>query len=116
MKGEKILSAFLININWLLILSLVIVAVLETQKSEKFLSEFLTNINWLLIIFSLIIGSAILSVLGDSVGSKYGKKRISLFGLRPKRTSQLITALTGGLIAVGAVLETQKVKKFCRHS
>jgi len=39
--------------------------------------------------------------LGDSLGSKYGKKRISLFGLRPKRTSQLITALTGASIAIG---------------
>ena len=61
---------------------------------------FLSDTNWLLI-FSLIFGSAILSVLGDSVGSKYGKKRISLFGLRPKHTSKLITAITGALIAIG---------------
>ena len=63
-------------------------------------NNFITGTNWLLI-FSLIFGSAALSVLGDSLGSKYGKKRISLFGLRPKRTSQLITALTGASIAVG---------------
>ena len=61
---------------------------------------FLYDTNWLLI-FGLIFGSAVLSVLGDSVGSKYGKKRISLFGLRPKYTSKLITAITGALIAVG---------------
>ena len=63
-------------------------------------SDFLTGTNWLLIL-GLIFGSAALSVLGDSLGSKYGKKRISLFGLRPKRTSQLITAMTGAFIAVG---------------
>ena len=63
-------------------------------------SDFLSGTNWLLI-FSLIFGSAALAVLGDSLGSKYGKKRISLFGLRPKRTSQLITAMTGAFIAVG---------------
>ena len=40
-------------------------------------------------------------MLGDSLGSLYGKKRITLFGLRPKRTSQLITAMTGAFIAVG---------------
>ena len=40
-------------------------------------------------------------MLGDSVGTKFGKKRLSLFGLRPKHTSRLITAFTGGLIAVG---------------
>lgn len=61
---------------------------------------FLSGTNWLLII-SLILGSAALAVLGDSVGSKYGKKRISLFGMRPKHTSKLITAMTGALIAVG---------------
>ena len=62
--------------------------------------RFLEDTNWLSIL-SLIIGSAILSVIGDSIGTKYGKKRISLFGLRPKYTSRLITALTGAVIAVG---------------
>ena len=62
--------------------------------------EILSETNWLLIV-SLIIGSAALSLLGDSVGSKYGKKRISLFNLRPKYTSMLITAMTGALIGVG---------------
>ncbi len=65
-------------------------------------SDFLSGTNWLLIL-SLVFGSAALSVFGDSLGSKYGKKRITLFGLRPKRTSQLITAMTGALIAVGVL-------------
>lgn len=62
--------------------------------------RFIEDTNWLPI-FSLITASAVLSVLGDSVGSKWGKKRVSIFGLRPKNTSRLITALTGALIAVG---------------
>ena len=62
--------------------------------------RFLEDIN-LLPILSVIIGSALLSVLGDSVGTKWGKKRVSIFGLRPKNTSRLITALTGAMIAVG---------------
>ena len=62
--------------------------------------RFFSDTNWLLIL-SLVFGSAGLAVLGDSVGTKYGKKRISLFGLRPKHTSRLITAFTGGFIAVG---------------
>lgn len=66
-------------------------------------TNFITGTNWLLIL-SLIFGSAALSVLGDSLGSKYGKQRISLFGLRPKRTSQLITAFTGASIAVGILV------------
>ena len=67
------------------------------------MNNFITGTNWFLIL-SLIFGSAALSVLGDSLGSKYGKKRISLFGLRPKRTSQLITALTGASIALGILV------------
>lgn len=55
--------------------------------------------NWFLIL-SLIFGSASLAILGDILGFKYGKQRISLFGLRPKYTSRLITAITGGMIAV----------------
>lgn len=68
--------------------------------AEEVLLRFVSGTNWLLI-FSLVFGSAALSVFGDSLGSKYGKKRVTLFGLRPRRTSQLITAITGALIAVG---------------
>ncbi|GHS88222.1 hypothetical protein AGMMS49957_09330 [Synergistales bacterium] len=55
--------------------------------------------NWTLII-SIIAGSALLAYLGDILGSKYGKQRISIFGLRPKQTGSLITALTGIFISV----------------
>ena len=64
--------------------------------------RFLEDIN-LLPILSVIIVSALLSVLGDSVGTKWGKKRVTLFGLRPKNTSRLITAFTGAMIAVGII-------------
>ncbi len=62
--------------------------------------QFFSGTNWLLIL-SLVFGSAGLAVLGDSLGSKLGKKRMSVFRLRPKHTSRLITAITGALIAVG---------------
>ena len=61
--------------------------------------NFITGTNWLLI-FSLVFGSAGLAALGDVLGFMYGKQRISLFGLRPKYTVRLITAITGALIAV----------------
>lgn len=61
--------------------------------------NFITGTNWLLI-FSLVFGSAGLAALGDVLGFRYGKQRISLFGLRPKYTGRLITAITGALIAV----------------
>ena len=61
--------------------------------------RFVEDTNWFPILL-LVTASAALSVLGDSVGSKWGKKRVSVFGLRPKNTSRLITAITGALIAV----------------
>lgn len=65
-------------------------------------SSFVADTNWLLILL-LTLGSAVLAVVGDSLGSKYGKKRMSLFGLRPKHTSRLITAMTGAFIAIGVL-------------
>tara|TARA_Y100001968_G_scaffold333752_1_gene399045 strand:- start:13091 stop:14032 length:942 start_codon:yes stop_codon:yes gene_type:complete len=53
---------------------------------------------WLLIIALLILGG-ILSTLGDLLGSKIGKARLSIFNLRPKRTAILITVITGSLIS-----------------
>lgn len=61
--------------------------------------RFWSDTNWFSIL-SLILGSAVLAFLGDILGFKYGKQRISLFGLRPKHTSRLITAITGGLISL----------------
>ncbi len=53
---------------------------------------------WLLILGLLILGG-VLSTLGDRLGSRIGKARLSLFQLRPKRTAVLITVLTGSLIS-----------------
>jgi len=61
--------------------------------------SWISDTNWALI-FMLIIGSGLLSWLGDVIGMKFGKRRISLFGLRPKDTSHVITAFTGVSITV----------------
>lgn len=53
---------------------------------------------WLLILALLVLGG-VLSTLGDRLGSKVGKARLSLLGLRPRRTAVLITVLTGSLIS-----------------
>lgn len=48
----------------------------------------------------VVIGlSGLIAYLGDRIGMKVGKKRLSLFGLRPKYTSIIITILTGVIIA-----------------
>ena len=53
---------------------------------------------WLLILALLLLG-AVLSTLGDRLGSRVGKARLSLFNLRPRKTAVVITALTGALIS-----------------
>ena len=53
---------------------------------------------WLLILALLVLGG-VLSTLGDRLGSKVGKARLSLLGMRPRRTAVVITVLTGSLIS-----------------
>jgi uncharacterized protein (DUF3084 family) len=53
----------------------------------------------LIVIVVVIIFGGTLAFLGDRVGMKVGKKRLSIFGLRPKYTSMIITVLTGFFIA-----------------
>lgn len=49
-----------------------------------------------------IMGGAI-AFIGDRLGSKVGKKRLSMFGLRPRHTSIIVTVITGILIAAATL-------------
>ena len=53
---------------------------------------------WLKILLVLILGG-ILSTLGDRLGTRVGKARLSIFKLRPKSTAVLITVFTGSIIS-----------------
>ena len=53
---------------------------------------------WLKILLLLILGG-ILSTLGDRLGTRIGKARLSIFKLRPKSTAVLITVFTGSIIS-----------------
>lgn len=57
----------------------------------------------ILLILTVILFSGLVAYLGDQIGMKVGKKRISLFTLRPKYTSIIITILTGILIATFSI-------------
>lgn len=61
--------------------------------------DLLAEMNWTLI-FILIAVSAIVAYMGDLVGMRVGKKRVSIFGLRPKSTSSIITIFSGVLITI----------------
>lgn len=55
-----------------------------------------TGFIWIAVI--IILGGVIATV-GDRIGTKVGKARLSLFKLRPRKTATLITILTGMIIA-----------------
>ena len=54
---------------------------------------------WLKILLVLILGG-ILSTLGDRLGTRIGKARLSVFKLRPKSTAVLITVLLEVLLVL----------------
>ncbi|HOO63979.1 MAG TPA: DUF3084 domain-containing protein [Synergistaceae bacterium] len=58
--------------------------------------------NWGFII-SLLFLSGGIAFLGDLIGRKIGRRRVSLFGLRPRHTSSLITVLTALSITLGTL-------------
>ena len=47
---------------------------------------------------TLAITGGAIAFIGDRLGSKVGKKKLSIFGLRPRHTSILVTIVTGILI------------------
>src|SRR6266851_23773 len=52
----------------------------------------------LALILTVLMGGFI-AYNGDLIGRKFGKKRVTLFHLRPKHTAILITSVTGVLIS-----------------
>lgn len=57
---------------------------------------------YILILAILILGGVIATV-GDRIGTRVGKARLSLFKLRPKNTAVLVTILTGTLISASTL-------------
>ena len=53
----------------------------------------------LVLIAAILVLGGVIATMGDRIGMKVGKSRLSLFGLRPRQTATLITILTGIVIA-----------------
>ena len=49
------------------------------------------------LMFLLAVMGGIIAFIADKMGSKIGKKKLSVFGLRPHDTSVLLTVLSGVL-------------------
>lgn len=58
---------------------------------------------WAKIIPLLLLLSGLIAYLGDELGRRLGKRKVKLFGLRPKKTSVLIT-IVAGMVTTGATI------------
>lgn len=56
------------------------------------------------LVLILLFASGLIAYAGDYVGRKAGKKKLSIFGLRPKYTSRIISILTGIIIMVFSLI------------
>ncbi len=52
------------------------------------------------LIFLLAVLGGVIAFIADKLGSKIGKKKLRIFGLRPHDTSVLLTVLSGVLISL----------------
>ncbi len=82
----------------------------------------------ILIVATLILGGVIATV-GDRLGTRVGKARLSLFKLRPRNTAVVVTMLTGSFISAATlailfaadaklrtgVFELEKIQRDLRH-
>jgi len=55
------------------------------------------------LIAAVLLLGGLLAVLGDRLGSKVGKARLRLFGLRPRQTATVVSILTGTVIAASTL-------------
>ena len=52
-----------------------------------------------ILVLSILVLGGLIAALGDRLGSKVGKARLTIGNLRPKQTAIVVTVLTGTLIA-----------------
>lgn len=52
-----------------------------------------------ILVLSVLLLGAVIATIGDRLGTRVGKARLSLMGMRPRKTAVAITILTGGVIA-----------------
>ena len=51
-------------------------------------------------ILGLLLMGSVIAFLGDRIGTRIGKKRLSILGMRPRKTAVLMTMVTGMVITL----------------
>lgn len=62
----------------------------------------MSDVGLILILVVLVLGGVI-ATIGDRLGTRVGKARLSLFNLRPRSTATVVTILTGTLISASTL-------------
>lgn len=52
---------------------------------------------------AILLLGGVIAVLGDRLGTKVGKARLRIFGLRPRQTATVVTVITGTLISASTL-------------
>ena len=68
----------------------------------------------LLVVLIIIVMAGAIAYVGDRVGHQVGRKRLTLFGLRPKYTSTIVAVGTGMLIALIVTLGALAASSYVR--
>jgi len=55
------------------------------------------------LVLSVLILGGVIATLGDRIGMRVGKARLSLFNLRPRQTATVVSILTGGVISASTL-------------
>lgn len=57
----------------------------------------------LVLILAVLVLGGVIATLGDRIGMRVGKARLSLFNLRPRQTATLVSILTGSVISASTL-------------
>lgn len=63
------------------------------------MNDFGQTMTALVLIAAILVLGGVIATVGDRLGTKVGKARLSLFKLRPRQTATLVTILTGSIIS-----------------
>ncbi len=64
----------------------------------------------------ITLGAGVIAYIGDRVGHQVGRRRLTLFGLRPKYTSTIVAVSTGMLIALSLTLAALAASQYVRQA
>lgn len=76
----------------------------EERLSARVAQEKTLDVRSIGFILVMALMGGIIAVLADRLGRKLGKSRHTLFGLRPRRTAELLTFVAGFVIPIATIL------------